>query len=348
MNCRHCWQHKRIDEDSMVPDGNNAEIPPADLFRVIKEAKELGLYSIKFTGGEPFMNPLFIDYLNIAKNEGLRVVIETNGTLLEESHIPRLKALNLREIAISLDGANQETHDNFRQKKGAYLQTLAALKLLAKYKLPVQLIMCIHRKNKDELGDLLLLAEQYKVNSVKINPIQPMGRGQELAEKGECLPLSELLELSKYCRENLSKSFSGNLFFGLPISFRPFEEIRDRTFSVCQIFSILGLLSGGELSFCGIGHNNRELIFGNIYEDSLPDVWKGAPLLNELRQCLPKGLKGVCGRCLLKSTCLGECRAEAYERTGDLLAPHWICQEALDSNLFPTTRLLPAADKLKE
>jgi len=283
-----------------------------------------------------------MDYLEIADREKLSVDIETNGTLLDESHVGKLKNINQLFVAVSLDGATSQAHDKFRGVKGAYDRTIATLELLSRFEIPAQIIMSLHRENVNTLDDVLKLASYLGVRSVKINPVQPLGRGRDLARQGDSLPVAELFQIADYCRKKLSPDFEGELFFSLPLAFQPFTEIQNQQFSVCRIFHILGLMPNGDLSFCGIGNVARSMVIGNIYKDRLADLWQKAPLLMELREQLPQELKGVCFRCILKASCLGECRAMAYEQTGDLMGTYWICQQAYEAGLFPESRLIPA------
>ena len=339
LKCIHCWQHAVLEAPQNESYKNRGVVSQADFVRVLKEAKDLGAISVKFTGGEPFIHPYINDYLEIADHENLSVVIETNGTLLEEDHIRRLKRINQLKLSVSLDGATSAIHDQFRGVEGAYDRTVATLDLLARFGIPVQVIMCLHKGNLKEFEDFFRLLAQYRVNSLKINPVQPSGRGQDLVEQNHSVPVDELLQVADYCRKSLSAHFAGRLFFSLPLAFRPFKEIRDQEFSICQIFHILGLLPNGDLSFCGIGNIESSLVLGNIYKDNLADLWFKAPLLVKMRELLPQALTGVCSQCILNAVCLGECRAVAYEQTGDLTGAYWICQQAYEAGLFPATRL---------
>lgn len=307
----------------------------------MREGREIGLSCVKFTGGEPFLHPDIMRYIEVTDRENLAVVIETNGTLLDEKEIGALRRVKRLMVTVSLDGATARIHDRFRGVEGAFERSVAALERLAGSNISTQIILSLFRDNADDLEALVGLGTRLGVASIKINPIQPSGRGQDLSRRGETLTVSELLKLCAHCREELARNFPGDLFFSVPVAFRPFAEIRDRRFSVCRIFQILGLMPNGDISFCGVGNIDESMVFGNIYKDRLADLWRGAPFLLDLRERLPGALKGVCARCILKGACLGECRATAYESEGDLMAAFWLCQQAYDAGLFPQSRLCP-------
>jgi len=70
---------------------------------------DMGIQKIRITGGEPFVRPglmPFLEQLRIQK--GLEeITITTNGTLLE-SHIPALQKAGIRKINLSLDSLNRQ------------------------------------------------------------------------------------------------------------------------------------------------------------------------------------------------------------------------------------------------
>lgn len=341
LRCRHCWQSADIGESLKREDEKLGIVSPGDLEYVLRKAKPLGLNCVKFTGGEPFLHPRIMEYLEVADREGLSVGIETNGTLIEEERVKQLQEIKQLFVAVSLDGASAQIHDRFRGVAGTYNRTMAAIERMTRANISVQIIMSLYRENVNSLRDVVRLANNYDVQSVKINPVQPMGRGRDLAGQGDALPVAELLQVAEHCRDQLRSEFRGELNLSLPLAFRPFNEIQYQRFSVCRIFQIMGLMPNGDLSFCGIGNIARSMVIGNIYQDNLSHLWQKAPILVELRNSLPQELKGVCGKCILSASCLGECRALAYEQTGDLMGAFWICQQAYEEGLFPESRLHP-------
>ena len=340
LKCRHCWQSAADEKYHHAAAEQRGRIAPQDLARVLREGREVGLQCVKFTGGEPLLHPQIMDYMEVVTRAGMAVHLETNGTLLNERQVQRLKMFNGLLVAISLDGASAATHDRFRGVEGAFERAVAALRLLVRANVPAHVIMCLHQGNRNDLDDLVRLGNDLQVASIKINPIQPLGRAKTMSEDNEALSLTEILQAAEYCARKLQPMLAGDLFFSLPMAFRPLEDIRRQHFSVCRILQILGLLPNGDVSICGVGNLDARTVFGNIYQESLAAIWQRAPFLKQLRQGLPEGLKGVCARCILKAICLGECRAMAFEQSGDLMGAFWICQQAYEAGLFPPSRLI--------
>jgi MoaA/NifB/PqqE/SkfB family radical SAM enzyme len=50
-------------------------------------------------------------------------------------------------------------------------------------------------------------------------------------------------------------------------------------------------------------------------------------------------LRGVCGDCLHRNLCLGNCIANNYHSTGRLNAPYVFCERAEAMGVFPASRM---------
>src|SRR5512137_2709644 len=75
--CRHCWIEPNYQADSK----NGKFIKLEYVKKAIKEAKPLGLQSVKLTGGEPMLHPKFREIVDHIESEKIGMVMETNGTL---------------------------------------------------------------------------------------------------------------------------------------------------------------------------------------------------------------------------------------------------------------------------
>jgi len=78
---------------------------------VIKNLKEVYTKSIIFTGGgEPTMNPLYLDFMKQAKKEGFKIGLYTNGALLSKRDIEELLGLEPVFVRVSLNAGTPQTH----------------------------------------------------------------------------------------------------------------------------------------------------------------------------------------------------------------------------------------------
>ena len=335
LNCRHCWIAPKYDSEGVFPS------LPVDLFRTaIREAKPLGLQSVKLTGGEPLMHPHFPELLEIARNEELKISIETNGLLCTPEVAGEIAKSSQAFVAVSLDGENAETHEWIRGVAGSFEKAKQAVRNLAYRGITTQIIMTLMRENAGQINGVVRIAEALGASSVKFNIVQPTARGESLNDRGLTLDIEELIELGQYVGRELVPETKIRLFFDLPYAFRSLSRIHNGGLSGrCSILNIIGVLSGGQYALCGIGYHIPEFVFGTAGKDQLGEVWKNNRVLASIRDGLPARLDGVCAQCLMKQRCLGTCIAQNYYNSGRLWATNWFCDSAYHLGLFPKSRL---------
>jgi SynChlorMet cassette radical SAM/SPASM protein ScmF len=331
--CRHCWLKPKFD-----PQGTKFPHLPAALFAdVVAEAKPLGLQAVKLTGGEPLLNPEIHDFLRTVREQELDLVIETNGLLCTPELAQEISRCSNPFVSVSIDGADAATHEGVRGVKGSFAPACAAVRNLAAVGLRPQIIFSVMRENVHQIENLIHLGEDLGVASIKFNIIQPTARGKKMHEEDAALSIPELIALNRRLEDELASTTTVKLLFDIPEAFQPLSQIASGT-GHCGIMNILGLLPTGHYALCGIGEQISELVFGKAGEDDLATIWSSHPTLMRLRQDVPNRLDGVCGKCLMRKSCLGSCIAQNYYRKQSLNAPFWFCEYADDLGLFPKSR----------
>ncbi len=96
------------------------ELSTEEGFHFMEQIREVGRPVVILTGGEPLLRPDIFDLARYGYSLGLRMVMAVNGTLLDIENAFKLKASGIQRISISMDGATAESHDLFRQVKGAF------------------------------------------------------------------------------------------------------------------------------------------------------------------------------------------------------------------------------------
>ena len=95
--CRFCFA-RNLGEDPVSFD---------DGVGIIQKLVDLGMDKINFAGGEPLLHPRLLDYCRVAKDLGMTVSITTNGSLLNESLILKMRDV-VDWIALSIDSGSNE------------------------------------------------------------------------------------------------------------------------------------------------------------------------------------------------------------------------------------------------
>lgn len=160
-DCSYCFQ------DEYSNPKNNCSTDVIDsFFEFVQEDFEGRQKYLTLFGGEPLLpNKTAKDtvsyFLSKAKKAKLDVAIVTNGYAVEE-YLPLLKGHSIREVQITLDGA-EEKHNSRRKLKnqsGTFAQIAKGVSLLLEHDIPVNLRMVVDKEN---IEDLPVLA-QYAID----------------------------------------------------------------------------------------------------------------------------------------------------------------------------------------
>lgn len=337
--CRHCWITPSFQPGAAVPDGDGKFVRLEHVRSAVEQGKPLGLATAKLTGGEPTLHPQFRDLVTLLAGAGMKTIVETNGTLVDDDLATFLKASgSVTFVSVSLDGAEPGAHEAMRAVPGSFERAVNGIRALRRAGYHPQVICSLYRGNVDQVDRVIALAEELGCGSVKFNLIQELGRGEKFnATQG--LGLEEILELNRRVETELVPRTKLRLCFDIPMAFRSLRRFLRGSSDRCGVLGILGMLSGGELSLCGIGFNVPELVYGHIERDALRDVWCSAPGLVDLRRKVPAEMQGVCAECLHRTVCLGSCLANNYFNAGAVNGAYQFCARAREENLFPVSRL---------
>lgn len=331
MSCRHCYLSAGPD----VPD--QGIISTEQYVAVVGQCMELGLRSVKVTGGEPLLHhEKALAILEQSAALGLKPVLETNGLMVSEAIADRLARIKDINVGISLDSMDAETSDNFRQSLGAHKRVVGAIDRLVQRGAIVTVLVSVFRSNFDEMSSFAdWMINDHGVSSVKFSPVISIGRATDMDD--QALSPSELAEFARRMvalADRLGKKVTTILPFSLanPVSTPKLALGR------CDISTTLGVGPAGEIMLCGIGLTNPETVFGNILDTNVTDVWRESEYLEGVRQI--RHYEGVCSECIFQSQCANGCVAYAYSRYGSFHSPNPMCQSLYDAGLFPAKYLI--------
>lgn len=106
-------------------------MPRKRVLSYFREARRIGVKTLSFSGGEPFVHPDFRDLIHDAIALGFEVELVTNGTLVKASDIALLEKLKC--VTVSIDGP-QTIHDRIRGMEGAWKKSMATIELMSRAK----------------------------------------------------------------------------------------------------------------------------------------------------------------------------------------------------------------------
>lgn len=291
MNCVHCGSDCTRD-DSIV------DMPVSDFLRVargIAETCDPSEITVAVTGGEPLLRKDLEEAGDALTGMGYTWGLVTNGWAMTPRRLYTLLKAGLRIITVSLDGP-QEFHDRFRRKKGACSRAMNLIKTCgAISSLHTDVVTCVTPQNFRLLPKLRDTVNNLGIQSWRLTPVFPRGRGTSCSLQGEGVTL--LLNLVERWRsegdQHISVSCEG--FLG------PWErKVRDSLFYCHAGISIGSVMVNGAIGACpSLRHDFDQ---GNIYIDDFMDVWERRFGLLRDRMWTKRG---ICVDCTSHRWCMG-------------------------------------------
>jgi len=320
--CKHCYSESS-------EDAGHDDLTTEESLKLIDELAEWGIGLLVLDGGEPLCRDDFLDIAGYASSRGIRTAIGSNATMIDEAIASKMLDAGIHSVAISIDGANAETHDSFRGKSGTFAETLRGAAACKAVGLPFQFNMVIRKQTLPQIPEMLRLAIESGANAAEFFDLVAAGRAKTKCQD-DVLSVNERREITEWLAETQTECpilIRTPAFPMYPVILKqkgiqpkhiPAEMLRripyyERGCAAGMPFGYLVVRANGELNPCMLLQVN----LGNAKEQSLRKVWQESPVLAQLRSRTL--LKGACGTCNYRDACAG-CRGRAYEETGDMLA----------------------------
>jgi MoaA/NifB/PqqE/SkfB family radical SAM enzyme len=135
--------------------------------------------------GEPLAHLHFLDFVGLAREQGLRVEIVTNGLLLSAEIAGALAALSVSQVVVSLDGGDAAGHSSVRGADLApaveSVRLLVEARRRARTPMTVGAAFVATRRNIGSLPALLQLAHDLELDFVSVSNVVP--HTPEMAEE---------------------------------------------------------------------------------------------------------------------------------------------------------------------
>lgn len=191
-NCDYCWcgsYEKKSDR----------EISFLEIKLIIDQiAQYPSLFTlVSFIGGEPLLREDICHLISHAAKKGLFTEMETNGFLLSEINVSKIKKAGLNHIFVRIEGSDKKKHDSISRINGCFEHAIEGIKNCVKENLSCSIFMNATREKiiKGEPDKIINLAKKLKVNSVRI--IYPTLSGRWLKEENQRLSFEEETQVQK-------------------------------------------------------------------------------------------------------------------------------------------------------
>lgn len=295
-NCIHCYLEKK---------NIKKELSFNEIKRVLKEASEMGVSFLGITGGEPFLRKDIIPILEYAAEQKFIMYIKTNGSLITEKEVEKLKDLPIMGIDISIYGSNREEYKRVTGSAIGFDKTMKSLSILEKTSIPITLGNVLLKENFKSANKIRKIANRMGFNYGNNKNIIPIeGKNFE--------SLNHVCSIDEYLKCNAFKVDSDTAKEFLKLK----ADIKEES-SLCGAghFSIV-INSFGDIYPCVEWRESC----GNIRKKSIKEILNSSKKLKWIKSLKFKDFKN-CHNCELNTVC-GLCTYRA------LNCEDWVKEQA--------------------
>jgi AdoMet-dependent heme synthase len=326
--CRHCRADAQDRRDPLELDTEQA----LDLIRQIADWK-VPLFVL--TGGDCLKRDDLMILVGECSRLGITFGLAPSVTpLLTRAKLAELKKAGVHRLSISLDGADAQTHDEFRGIPGTFQRTMEVLGDIRDLGIEVQINTSVGKHNFHQLPAIAELLRPFKIQMWSAFFLVPTGRATrellltaketeqaleflyEILEKGWFdVKTTEaphfrriILQKGGVTPENLNETLAHHPKPGLLRAARGVNDGRGFVF----------ISHRGEVYPSGF----LPIKGGNLRQKSLSEIYQNSWLFKLMRNS--DLFEGKCGFCEFRHLCGGS-RSRAYAMTGSPIASDPLC-----------------------
>lgn len=268
-HCRHCGS--RCGDITMQD-----QLTDEEILNFLKDLKTKVSKKpfLNITGGEPLLRPGFIELMHGISALGYNWGMTSNGTLIDERMIEKLKYAGMKTVSISIDGM-EETHNWFRQTPDGYTKSMKAVELLVGESFRnVMVTTVVHKRNIGQLYEMYDVMKAKGIHTWRLINVEPIGRAKD--NKELLLDDAEYKILLDFIKENREKEDRFEICFGCNhwLGVENEHRFRNWYYKCAAGIKTGGIFYNGDIGACLDIERKPQTIQGNIRQDDFMEVWK--------------------------------------------------------------------------
>lgn len=250
-NCKYC--HRFLNVNDLDYEKNE---------RILKNLIEEGITDITWTGGEALLYPNVVPLMKLAKENGVKNKLITNGLLLAQSNHKEEICDNLDYLVLSIDSIDDQTNLELGRGINHYKNIKEVLDYVKDKDLKLNINTVVSKENINQLDDLGNFLNNYKINTWKFFKFMPL---RETAEKNR--EMFEITDDEFDMKKGVFKKFE-NIS---NISYKKEKELEE---------SILIVANGDIIKT----ENGKDIKKGNaLYQNLMEFIDKGDKSMEKIR-----------------------------------------------------------------
>lgn len=296
-----------------------SEISTEDAKNVIQNAKDSGVMSLNFNGGEPLCRTDFFEIATFAKDCGLDIHLNTNASLINEEKAQQISKL-FPSICTTILSGDERIHDSLSKRSGAFFDAIKGIKLLQKHTVYVAVNLMLCSKNCSNIESAFDLLRSLNIKTLLITryvPNQPNETELPISDDDFFLVIRKLRDYQEEykCFDRIALPQPMKLCI---VPHEIFQAVYDWNIP-CNIGLCTASIDAyGDITPCNL---IKKPVLGNAVTTSLAEIWS---LFDGVTYCKTQHLMQQCLQCTYIEACGGGCKGfnlttENKENTNDLL-----------------------------
>jgi len=299
--------------------------------RVLREAGELGVLQVDFTGGEPLARPDLTELIRGTRGAGLYASLITSGLPLDEKRLEELVGVGLDHLQLSFQGAREERANEFAGAP-AHAHKLLVAQWVKRHRIALTLNFVIHRQNLDQLEEMLALTEEISPSRVEFAHVQYYGWA--FANRERLLPTRRQLDRSLELLKQAEEKWRGKIRveYVVPDYYAKYPKACMGGWGR----KVMLITPEGDALPCHAATVLPEMKFENVAAWPLRRIWEESSAFRKFRgeEWMPE----PCHSCDRRDKDFGGCRCQAFLVTGNAAATDPVC--SLSGDRFMVDELL--------
>ncbi|HEY5038922.1 MAG TPA: TIGR04053 family radical SAM/SPASM domain-containing protein, partial [bacterium] len=326
--CRHCRADAQERRDPL-------ELNTEQALALIGQIADWKVPLFVLTGGDCLKRDDLMILVGECSRRGILFGLAPSVTpLLTREKLSELKKAGVHRLSISLDGADAQTHDEFRGIPGTFQRTMEVLEDIRDLKIEVQINTSVGKHNFHQLPAMAELLRPFNIQMWSTFFLVPTGR----ATRELLLTASQTEQALEFLYETLEKGW-----FDVKTTEAPhFRRVILQKMGVdpddigkaiarCSRPGLLRAARGVNdgRGFVFISHRGDvypsgflPIMGGNLKQKSLAEIYQNSWLFKLMRNS--DLFEGKCGFCEYRHLCGGS-RSRAYAMTGSPIASDPLC-----------------------
>ena len=257
----------------------NKELAGEEIGDIISQAGRMKIREAVLTGGEPFLRKDLTEIIKCCVKNGLRSVLTSNGTIIDETIAQDVICSGLSHIHFSLDGL--EKANDFTRGDGNFKKVIQTIKIMDGIRrrcnsgLSIGIACTVMNHNLEDLPGLLGYADELNVDVINFQPLlndnsNTCGGGESRfwLDADRLSAIDEVIEKIKIYKRR-----------GITLYEEPSLRLLGKYYRKNLSASDWKCFGGYKTIFICVGSDNSRLVYtchgicGNLAEKSLRECW---------------------------------------------------------------------------